>query len=285
MHLAIGAFSVSADARFRRGSIPDGRSRTNEPRNSESIVLRRKCTAPGMVVLAMWGRVLIAETSETVAEAIAARLAKTGVEVRTCRCAPEALRVLSEWQFDVAVLDAHLPENGAAEVCRRIRTTTDACGLLVWASTENEVDAVVCYDAGADEYFSKALSAVVVEAKVRRAIRRVRTQRQPEKTRESGIRDLRARVRVEVPGVELRNLTRLEERLLNILAAARGETVQSDAIVAELWGNAVELRALYEHVSTLRAKLLPHGWTIVNIRGCGYQLAQLDAPMVFARRR
>jgi DNA-binding response OmpR family regulator len=225
----------------------------------------------------MLGRVLIADATTGTAERLTRRLSSVQIEARTCDTDDSVLSTLGEWSFDVAVVDALLPRAGAAELCRRLHSRHNAIAVLVWTDSQDPLDAIVAYDAGADDYFPKELDPAVVEAKVRRALRRVLALRSPASTErhDSGVRELLERVHFEIPGLDARNLTRIEERLLAILSSARGELVETPSIVANVWGSSnVDGRTLYEHISTLRTKLLSLGWTIANTRGRGYRLAR-----------
>jgi DNA-binding response OmpR family regulator len=232
--------------------------------------------------------VLIIDVAGELARAIAERLARSRIAVQMVGAILEMAPPLAAWDFDVALLDAELPEDGAADVCRKVRAASRACSVLVWTEVEDPLEAVCCYHAGADDYFGKRQDQLVIEAKIRRGVLRARERIQ------SGFEDLQpARPRNvggpaqhDAPSVDARQLTRLEERLLATLSGAPGELVRSEEIITHVWGHSrVENRALYEHVSTLRAKLQALGWTIVNVRGQGYKLTREEPRLASGRAR
>ena len=87
--------------------------------------------------------------------------------------AAEALGRIAALRPDVAVLDVRLPDGDGIEVCREVRTFSDAYVIMVTARTD-EVDRVVGLEVGADDYVTKPFSPRELVARVRAMLRRPR---------------------------------------------------------------------------------------------------------------
>lgn|GEM_PF-2443467 len=222
----------------------------------------------------MQGTLLLGTSDLHYAQRLQNRLqvCRIGCHITEARFISGALAVQPDLDAVLVDLDAvpdRLPQ------LQRLRASAGNRVLLTCSGKSDGTEAIVAYEAGADDYFEKSTDLVVVEAKVRRAISR--RQLLSESQRISGIpapavtprRELLARLDSE--------LTRFEYRLLQLLADGTEDCVERPAILERLWGRpTANPKLLYEHVSTLRAKLLPRGWTIVNVRGRGYRLDSSD---------
>ncbi|HEX4335164.1 MAG TPA: response regulator transcription factor [Polyangiaceae bacterium] len=213
--------------------------------------------------------VVLAGADTKFLRSLAARFATKHLTVRVYGSGSEVLASAAQG-LGAVIVEQALPDMAGVELCRRLRAGECFSPILVLAEADVPVDAVLAYEAGADDYFAKSLDAVVVEAKLQRALQRAAEQvaHDAETSR---------RTAALPSGVEVRELTRFEERLLLALWATPGNVVSTESIATELWGRqGGEARGLYEHVSTLRAKLRPAGWTVTNVRGKGYRLDELS---------
>lgn len=146
-------------------------------------------------------------------------------------------------------------------VVRSLRSHQDHwCSILAYSAKDFGLDSVLAYEAGADDCFARGAEMTVIEAKVRRALAR---STRPEQR--NGLDEMLGSVE--------RELTRFEHRLLQLLASNREGVVSKEKIAREMWGRQhADPKLIYEHVSTLRAKLAHVGWTLINVRGRGYRL-------------
>ena len=74
---------------------------------------------------------------------------------------------------DVVVLDLGLPGQDGIEVCRQLRTFSDAYVVMLTARTD-EVDTLVGLSVGADDYMAKPFSPRELVARLRAMLRRPR---------------------------------------------------------------------------------------------------------------
>ncbi len=106
-------------------------------------------------------RVLVAEDSETIREAIRRELAQAGFEVVTAFDGEDALRISKEQRFDAVSSDVMMPNRDGYELVRALRTDPNyrEVPIVMVTSKDARIDAVRGYDAGADAYLTKPADA------------------------------------------------------------------------------------------------------------------------------
>nr|WP_135480982.1 response regulator transcription factor [Candidatus Chloroploca mongolica] len=190
----------------------------------------------------------------------------------------EALDLLRAEQPDLIVLDLMLPGLDGLEVCRRLRTFSDAYVLMLTAKAE-EIDRVIGLEIGADDYLTKPFSPRELVARVRAMLRRPRNSldiagvQQPLRFG-TLIIDL-ARHEVILEDVPL-GLTNLEYELLTVLASAPGRTFTRAQLLDRVWGADYfgDDHVVDVHIANLRKKLGEDSTQprfIITVRGVGYR--------------
>ncbi len=189
---------------------------------------------------------------------------------------PEALEAVARWPFLCAVvLDIGLPGISGLDVCRSIRrdtATADLPVVLVTALGE-EVDRVVGFEVGADDYVVKPFSIRELVLRVRALLRRMRpSERVGDELVDGSLRVDQATHRAWVDRREL-ELTPMEFRLLVAFLRHRGRALSREAVLANTRGGGHQLtsRAVDTHVKRLRAKLGSAGVQLQTLRGVGYR--------------
>ncbi|MGQ0843967.1 MAG: response regulator [Sporichthyaceae bacterium] len=229
------------------------------------------------------GRVLVVDDAPEIADVVEAVLNASGYETRVVGEGASALEVAREWCPDVVVLDLSLPDVDGVEVCRQLRTFSQAFVLMLTARSD-EIDRVVGLTMGADDYVTKPFSPRELGLRVDAMLRRARPSApppEPAPAEEVGRRfgplsvDPEAReIRVEGALVET---TRMEFDLLDALTEAPRRVLTRAALRERVWGGGWfgDDHAVDVHVSNLRKKLAQRGApkVIVTVRGVGYRLA------------
>lgn len=218
------------------------------------------------------GRLLIVDDDSLFVSTLAARFRAAGVNVVSETCSTPGIAWASTWNFDVALLsDSLLGTRGTLDAIHKIRSLDRCSTIIVRTSDEHGVTVVLALEFGADDYVTRREEATLVEARIRRALRRNYecTQCKQLQQQVSEIRQLDPEANLP----ELLQLTRTEERLWVALRAGKGEMVSSEVLAKAVWKRIdVEARLLYEHISNLRRKLNTRGFDISNARGEGYRL-------------
>lgn len=119
-------------------------------------------------------RALVVDDEAPLADVVASYLRRDRFEVTVCHSGAEALSVAREVDPDVVVLDLGLPGIDGLEVCRQLRTFSDAYVVMLTAR-DTEMDTVVGLSVGADDYVTKPFSPRELVARIRAMLRRPRT--------------------------------------------------------------------------------------------------------------
>jgi two-component system phosphate regulon response regulator PhoB len=225
----------------------------------------------------MGSRILVVEDEADLAELVAFNLRGAGHDVTVAHDGQTALAEISRAQPDLLVLDVMLPDLSGIEVCRRLRRSPETVRLpvIMLTARSDEVDRVVGFEVGADDYVPKPFSprelVLRVEAILRRTIPREDTEGPQEIVLGDLVIDVPAH-RVEVRGQEV-PLTALEFRLLLDLASRAGRVQSRNALLERVWGYSpdVETRTVDTHVKRLREKLGVGAERIETVRGVGYR--------------
>jgi two-component system phosphate regulon response regulator PhoB len=188
-----------------------------------------------------------------------------------------ALAEIQRGRPDLLVLDVMLPDLSGIEVCRRLRRNPQTVRLpvIMLTARTDEVDRVVGFEVGADDYVPKPFSPRELVLRVDAILRRTTAAPGVEGPQLITLGDLSIDVpahRVEVQGEEIL-LTALEFRLLLDLASRAGRVQSRDALLERVWGYSpnVETRTVDTHVKRLREKLGAGAKQIETVRGVGYR--------------
>lgn len=222
-------------------------------------------------------RALVVDDEPALVRAVAAYLAREGFEVLTAGDGFEALRLAREAAPDVVVLDVMMPGIDGLEVCRRLRTFSDAYVLMLTARAE-ELDELLGLGVGADDYLTKPFSARVLVARVRGLLRRPRAAAgEGGEVRRFGALTIDPQAReVTVGGVPV-VLTRTEFDLLEALSARPRTVFTRAALVERVWGPGWvgDDRLVDVHLGHVRRKLGDDAEDpryVVTVRGVGYRM-------------
>jgi two-component system KDP operon response regulator KdpE len=220
-------------------------------------------------------RVLVVDDERQFLRALATNLRGAGYEVETAATAEEALNVAALRPPDAVVLDLLLPDGSGTDVCRELRTWSDA-PIVVVSAVGDEDEKIAALDAGADDYVTKPLATGELLARLRAVLRRATPSNEPVLEVGSIRLDLEKHA-VTVAGAPV-HLTPIEYRILRVLAQNPGKLLTHRAILREVWGPAYgeESNYLHVYVSQLRKKLEADPATprlLLTEPGAGYRLA------------
>jgi two-component system KDP operon response regulator KdpE len=123
-------------------------------------------------------RYLVVDDERQIRRAVAHALEPLGGSVREAATGQEALDLAAAEQPRLIVLDLGLPDLDGTEVCRELRTWTQA-PILVLTARHDEASTVAALDAGADDYVTKPFSPPELQARARALLRRSRLATAP----------------------------------------------------------------------------------------------------------
>ncbi len=218
-------------------------------------------------------KILLIDDEVAIPNLISAYLKPEGFEVFTATDGSSALQAARAYQPDIIVLDVMLPGMDGVEVLTRLRRESEVYVIMLTAKTE-ETDKIIGLSVGADDYVTKPFSPRELVARIRAALRRMRSDgeaRIGNILQYSHIRiDTGSRqVWVDSRPVEL---TQTEFDLLAALAEHRGMVLSREQLLEKVWGYDYfgDLRVVDVHLGHLRQKL-GNDQLITTVRGVGYR--------------
>ncbi len=221
-------------------------------------------------------RILIIEDEHDLADLIAFNLQNEGYGVTVANDGLAGLERALEAPPDLIILDLMLPSLLGTEVCKRLKGKSATAGVPVIMLTAKgeEIDRVVGFEVGADDYVVKPFSVRELMLRVRAILRR--TGEPVPAGALLTVGDLAIdtdRHQVTVGGEEV-VLTTTEFKLLHILAERLGRLQSRETLLKDVWGYTYvgDTRTVDTHVTRLRTKLGAGGEMIRTVRGFGYKL-------------
>ncbi len=211
--------------------------------------------------------------------AVAGYLEHDGFVVSTAPDGEQALAAARAEPPDVIVLDLMLPGIDGLEVCRQLRTFTDAYVIMLTARSE-EIDTLIGLSVGADDYLTKPFSPRELTARIRGLLRRPRMGEQScddSQVRTTGDLSLDPQSRQVLVGQRPVALTRTEFDLLDALTERPGLAYTRRQLIERVWGPdwVGEEHLVDIHIGHIRAKLGDDPATeryIRTVRGVGYRM-------------
>ena len=234
---------------------------------------------PGPVVV----RALVVDDEPALVRVVAAYLEREGFEVRTAADGFEALRLAREAEPDVVVLDVMMPGIDGLEVCRRLRTFSEAYVIMLTARAE-EIDTLLGLSVGADDYLTKPFSPRVLVARIRSLLRRPRSSSSPDAPSAAGPQARRfgaLTIDPEAREVWLEGrpvvLTRTEFDLLEALSSRPRTAFTRAQLIERVWGPGWygDERLVDIHLGHVRRKLGDDPADpryVLTVRGVGYRM-------------
>jgi len=218
--------------------------------------------------------VLVVDDERDIVELVRYNLVQAGYRVSTAADGQQAIDMVRRDRPDLVVLDLMLPLMPGTEVARLLRQDekTRDIPIIMLTARGSEVDRVVGFELGADDYVVKPFSPRELVLRVQAILRREgRDEREERIVFEPLVIDL-GEHSVRLDGRAL-TLTATEFKLLYRLARRPGRAFSRDQLLSEVWGYSgdLETRTVDTHMKRLRAKLGEQGAWIETVRGLGYR--------------
>ena len=223
--------------------------------------------------------ILIVEDERDLASTLSYSLERSGYSTRVAHSGKEALAATQHEQVpDLILLDLMLPDLSGTEVCRRLRQherTREVPIIMVTARGE-EIDRVVGFEVGADDYVTKPYSVRELELRVRAILRRARGDEEavaPGAEIVFGVLRLDPSAHRVTLHDEPLTLTALEFKLLSTFMMRKGRVQPREVLLKDVWGIHANImtRTVDTHVKRLREKLGDAADYIETLRGVGYR--------------
>jgi len=228
----------------------------------------------------MSDKILVIEDEPDIRKTLEYNLTREGFNVYGCGSLQEARNFLKKQEFSILLLDLMLPDGSGLDLCKEAKSNeaTKDIPIVIITAKDDEVDKVVGFELGADDYVTKPFS-------VRELILRVKAI-------------LKRNLKSSIPSVEIKRsfgsltmdteshevfiddneiiLTALEFKLLNQLVERRGRVQTRDQLLEDVWGYSADVttRTVDTHIKRLREKLGSMGKYVQTKRGVGYKFSR-----------
>ena len=225
-------------------------------------------------------KILVVDDEPSIINLVTAYLKPEGYEVYTAADGTAGLKAARTFKPDLIILDLMLPGIDGIELLSRLRRESDVYVIMLTARTD-ETDKIVGLSVGADDYVTKPFSPRELVARVKAALRRIKTGIDTGVER-SVLSFKHVRIDVGAHTVSVDDvpveLTSIEFDLLHALAENRGRVLSREQLLEKVWGGDYfgEMRVVDVHLGHVRQKLGNES-LITTVRGVGYRFE--DEPL------
>ena len=224
-------------------------------------------------------KILVIEDEPDIRKTLEYNLERENFIVTSASSLSDAKEHLAKDNFSLLILDLMLPDGSGLDLCRELKSdlTNESPLILILTAKDDEVDRVVGFELGADDYVTKPFSIRELILRVKAILKRgINKPNTVEVERKFG--DLTIDIESHEVFVNNENiiLTALEFRLLNQLVDRRGRVQTRDQLLSDVWGYSSEVttRTVDTHIKRLREKLGVMGKYVQTIRGVGYKFSR-----------
>jgi two-component system, OmpR family, phosphate regulon response regulator PhoB len=219
-------------------------------------------------------RVLIVDDDPDIQKLVSYNLTQAGYQVTTAATGVEAFNAVQDQPPDLIILDIMLPDLDGLEVCRRLRREekTRRIPIIMLTARTQEVDRVVGFELGADDYVMKPFSPRELVLRIKSIFRRMGDE--PDDVLRVGKIQLLPQRRQLLIANRPVTLTAKEFDLLEELMRAGGNVLTRDMLMNKVWGYHSEAtsRTLDTHVRRLREKLGDEAVHLETVHKVGYRI-------------
>ena len=216
--------------------------------------------------------ILVVEDDENLNRGITFSLKKSGYEVFSAESVKKAKRIASDNNVDVTICDVNLPDGNGLEFVRWMRCNYNTY-IICLTALDQEMDQVMGYEAGADDYITKPFSIILLHKRIEALLRRgVKL----EENRKWNYKD----IEIDFEGYsakkndEIIDLKPKEIKLIELLLKYKGKVLSRAQILDNLWSieECPNDRVIDVYIKNIRKKLSLD--CIVTVKGIGYKFEE-----------
>jgi len=224
-------------------------------------------------------KILIIEDEPDIRKTLEYNISREGYEVISASSLSEGREKLESASFSLLLLDLMLPDGSGLDLCRELKQdkSLSSMPVIILTAKDDEVDKVVGFELGADDYVTKPFSVRELILRVKAVLKRgERKSDNMEVQRQFGELKIDVDSHEVFVNDEQVNLTALEFKLLRQLVDRRGRVQSRDQLLSDVWGYSsdVTTRTVDTHIKRLREKLGDMGKYVQTIRGVGYKVTR-----------
>ena len=220
-------------------------------------------------------RILCIDAERPILDLLTFHLEALGYDVSVTGSGNEAVALATKLMPALIILDLNLPDTSGLDICRIIRANpnTHKIPIIILTQTASEVDMVLAFELGADDYVLKPFGTRELLARVKAVLRRCRSIDTTQMIRVGPLTIDNENYEAFRNDVKL-SLTLKEYELLKLLASSPGKVLTRDFLLDRIWGYDFygETRTVDVHIRHIREKLGEDAELIQTVRGVGYKL-------------
>ncbi|MBQ2981756.1 MAG: response regulator transcription factor [Lachnospiraceae bacterium] len=216
-------------------------------------------------------KVLLAEDEKSLRDIVSTYLTRKGFDVYAVCNGEEAIMAVEKNIYDIIILDIMMPKKSGIDVCKYIRKKYDVPVIFLTALNA-EQDVINGYEVGADEYITKPVSMVILEAKVNALIKRYKGLLIRDGIIRVGDLKIEPARRLVTVSEKIITLAPKEYELLIYLMENKNQILTREQILNHVWGPEYDGydRAVDTHIKKLRAALIDSSYHVVTVIKKGY---------------
>jgi two-component system phosphate regulon response regulator PhoB len=219
--------------------------------------------------------VLIVEDDKNIANLVSYNLKQEKFDVISVITGEEGLRQVKIKIPDLIILDIMLPGIDGLEVCRKLKSddATRNIPILMLTAKSEEIDKIVGFELGADDYVTKPFSPRELVLRVKSILKRGKQLLQKPSVLKFKEMTLIPDDYALIIGAKKIKLTLTEFKLLHFMINNKGRVLPRENILNHVWGYDSEVfsRTVDTHITRLREKLESYGKYLESVRGVGYR--------------
>jgi two-component system, OmpR family, phosphate regulon response regulator PhoB len=220
-------------------------------------------------------KILIVEDDPNISKLVEYNLQKAGYKTNVLNSGEHVIQTLRSEKYHLVVLDLMLPVLDGLEICKMIKNDKKLSSIkvLILTAKGEELDKVLGFELGADDYVVKPFSPRELILRVKAILRRDEVIE--DELSYKGLRVMVSNHQVYLDDKKI-TLTAMEFRLLVTLMRNKNNVQTREYLLEEVWGTSSEVttRTIDTHVKRLRQKLGEYGKNIETERSIGYRFVE-----------
>ena len=225
--------------------------------------------------------ILVVEDEPDINKTVSYNIANEGLKPLSALNLTEAESYISSNNISLIILDLMLPDGSGLDFCKKLKSSNAYrdIPIIIVTAKDDEVDKVVGFELGADDYVTKPFSVRELMLRIKAILKRNSkdmTQNTSSKIETFGILSINEDSHEVFINDDEIILTALEFKLLKHLLDRRGRVQTRDQLLSDVWGYSAHIttRTVDTHVKRLREKMGVMGKHVQTIRGVGYRFSR-----------
>ncbi len=202
-------------------------------------------------------KILIIEDDPATIAGLEETLKEENFEVSTSMSGQMGYDKALEGQFDLIILDIMLPDKNGTEICRDLRKNRVNTPILMLTGKKEEIDIVLGFGVGADDYLTKPFSLRILVERVKALLRRPQEIKSDIEEYSFSNFYLNFKKNEATKSGKSIELSVLEYKVLKYLISHEGEVIERNKLLDEVWGykNYPSTRTVDNFILNLRKKI------------------------------